>query len=352
MSRNQPAHSLGWIALIAPFFVLVDCVPAEPLPIPRCDILPLPHDEVSFRIHGEEKVRWHFAEDSPRPFFFPLHGPAGGLLTRMGHPGAANHDHHRSVWFAHHDVGGVNFWNDRTDSVVRQKHWLAYEDGPEEAIMAVSLGWYDGEGAELLEQELIVALRPLEAGEYAFELQTTFSPGGNRKRVTLGQTNFGFLAVRVAKSISEYFGGGILTGSSGEQHESNLFGKPARWMDYSGPTAVEGSPSRRVTAVQGITYFDHPDNPGFPSHWHVRQDGWMGASLCFEESFEVSRDAPLHLRYLLHAHRGPYRADRAGTIHDAFTGRPPLEVVKRERAHGKWNARRMPLETEPSSPRS
>ncbi len=32
----------------------------------------------------------------------------------MGHPGAPNHDHHRSIWFAHNKLLGIDFWSDRT----------------------------------------------------------------------------------------------------------------------------------------------------------------------------------------------------------------------------------------------
>ncbi|MCP4885693.1 MAG: AAA domain-containing protein, partial [Planctomycetaceae bacterium] len=36
----------------------------------------------------------------------------------------------------------------------------------------------------------------------------------------------------------EFFGGGKLTNSDGQQGESRIFGKPAQWVDYSGPVAV------------------------------------------------------------------------------------------------------------------
>ncbi|MEZ5432290.1 MAG: DUF6807 family protein [Verrucomicrobiales bacterium] len=44
---------------------------------------------------------------------FPLTGPSGEPLTRMGHPGAENHDHHRSVWFAHNKLNGLDFWSEQ-----------------------------------------------------------------------------------------------------------------------------------------------------------------------------------------------------------------------------------------------
>ena len=180
--------------------------------LPRCEVIPLDGHQVSLRIDGVEHLRWHYGGEYPRPFFFPLRGPSGSSLTRMGHPGAPNHDHHRSIWFAHHKVLGIDFWSENTTARIRQKEWLVYDDGDEQAIMAVRLGWYDGhDPAELLEQELIAILRPGEPGETRLELQSTFRPQSTM--LEFGQTNFGFLAVRVAKSISAHFGGGQLTNS-------------------------------------------------------------------------------------------------------------------------------------------
>jgi hypothetical protein len=68
---------------------------------PRCQVVPLPGKQVAIGIDGRECLRWHGGDGAPRPFFFPLIGPSGLPLTRMGHPGAPNHDHHRSIWFAH-----------------------------------------------------------------------------------------------------------------------------------------------------------------------------------------------------------------------------------------------------------
>ncbi|HAY79257.1 MAG TPA: hypothetical protein DCY79_05560, partial [Planctomycetaceae bacterium] len=132
----------------------------------RCQVIPLAGQQVAFQIDGIEKTRWHFGTSYPRPFFFPFRGPSGASLTRMGHPGAPNHDHHRSVWFAHAKINGHDFWSDNTQCRIRQKAWLAYHDGPDEAIMAASLAWLDPDGSELLTQELVSAILPLPNGEH------------------------------------------------------------------------------------------------------------------------------------------------------------------------------------------
>lgn len=315
-----------------------------PDPFPRCRIVPLPDQQVAFEIDGGEKLRWYFGAQYPRPFFYPLSGPSGTPLTRMGHPGAANHDHHRSVWFAHNKVLGIDFWSDRTEARIRQKHWLAYEDGDKEAVMGVLLGWYDGhEPRELLEQQLIAAVRPGPNGETWLELQSTFRP--QAESIEFGKTNFGFLAVRVAKHLSEYFGAGRLTNSDGKTGEPAIFGRRAKWMDYSGPVpdAANNANKKSGQQFEGITYFDHPSNPGFPSHWHVREDGWMGASVCMHEPVSTTKQKPLVLRYLLHAHGGQIDPDRANQIAADFAKSTGYEVVRANVKHQQFAIKHAPI---------
>ena len=247
---------------------------------PRCQVLPQPNNEVAFAIDGEERLRWHAGDPtahaliSTHSWVLPVCHSRG-----MGHPGAPNHDHHRSIWFAHHKVLGMDFWADGGDTRIRQKQWLCYQDGDQECQMACQLEWFDGhEPTALIEQRTFVSFSPDDANGLLLELQCELSSVA--ESLELGQTNFGFLAVRVAGSISAVFGDGVLTGANGQQTESKLFGKPSAWIDYSG--------SVKPGVIEGITYFDHPSNPTFPSKWHVRDDGWMGASVC--------RDAPLLLK--------------------------------------------------------
>lgn len=302
------------------------------MPLPRCTLLPLPDHQVAFQVEGQERCRWHYGPAYPRPFFYPLLGPASGQsLTRMGHPGAPDHDHHRSIWFAHADVQGVNFWADRTPARVTQKQWLAYQDGEDEAAMAVLLGWNDGhDPKDLMEQTLIAAMKPGEGGETFLELQSTFKP--TAAQLELGKSNFGFLAVRVAKAISAFFGGGTLTGSEGGTGEQALFAKPARWIDYSG--------EQPGGHAEGISFFDHPANPGHPNAWHVREDGWIGAAPGLAAPIMITRDKPLTLRYLLHAHRGMVEATRANDVFAAFARLPALELVKAPAKHTHYGIRR------------
>ena len=290
--------------------------------VPRVQLVPQPDDEVSFQVEGRERLRWHASPRYPRPFFFPLVGPSGRSLTRMGHPAAPDHGHHRSFWCGHQNVGGVNFWEERGGTQqVRQDAWVHYQDGADEAGMVVRLGWYDAHKVRLLQQDLIAVYRPLDGGEAWLELQTTLVPALDE--LPLGKTNFGFLGLRVAASMSAHYGGGRLTNSEGATGERPIFGKPARWVDYSGPIVGE--------TWEGVTWFDHPANPRHPTAWHVRDDGWMSAAFCLRDGYRLTKTRPLRLRYGFHIHAGAPREATAQRQHEHFAQAPAWEVTPAER---------------------
>ena len=55
-------------------------------PVPRMQVVPLPHAQASIQRDGKEITRYHFAGSLRRPFLYPIIGPSGRSLTRMGHP--------------------------------------------------------------------------------------------------------------------------------------------------------------------------------------------------------------------------------------------------------------------------
>ncbi len=282
----------------------------EPKVVPGLQIVPQAYDQASFQRDGVEITRYHFGAGLERPFLFPLIGPSGRSLTRMGHPrDPESHSHHNSVWLSHVDVGGVDFWSDKRLGIVRHKRVVKYEDEGEKSYVVAENEWVDKDGKVLLNEARQVSVMLLEGKEWLLIIDSTFA--AKDKAVTLGKTPFGFIGVRMAKTIGVNDGGGRIRNSEGGVNEKEVFWKQARWVDYSG--AIENG------KIEGITLFDHPGNPNHPSNFHVRNDGWMGASLNLEGPREITPDKPLHLRYGLYIHSDMESADAIEGVWKRFS---------------------------------
>jgi len=273
----------------------------EPKPVPALQVLPLPDNQISIQNDGRELTRYYFDENQKRPFLYPIIGPSGRSLTRMGHPrDPQGHSHHNSIWISHHDVGGSDFWGDRGDGRIVQRRIdrLIDEGGP--AVIETYNQWLRRDDKPLLNEHRRIEVAALTAREWLLTIDLLLEPA--TEEITLGKTPFGMIGVRMAKTIGVHDGGGRIRNSEGGENEAGVFWKHARWVDYSGPIAVG--------ATEGVTLLDHPSNPNFPTVFHVRDDGWMGASLTHEESRNVNKSEPLRLRYGLYVHAGMPEAEQ------------------------------------------
>jgi len=256
-------------------------------------VIPMPYHQASFQRDGVEITRYHFGPSLHRPFLFPVIGQSGTSLTRMGHPhDPESHSHHNSVWISHNNVDGISFWSDGGGGKIRHKRIVKFEDAGESSSIATENQWVTNEGKVLLLETRRVTVLLLGNSEWLLIIDMEFK--AKDSTVTLGKTPFGMLGVRMAKTIGVNDGGGRIRNSEGAVNEKEVFWKRARWVDYSGAVTNE--------KLQGITLFDHPDNPNFPTYFHVRNDGWMGASLTFDGPRKIQSNEPLHLCYGLYVH--------------------------------------------------
>ncbi|MHC4521642.1 MAG: DUF6807 domain-containing protein, partial [Planctomycetota bacterium] len=220
--------------------------------------------------------------------------------------------HHNSVWITHHDVNGHNFWTDRTGATIRHKRIVKYTDQGETSSLVAENEWTTKEGEVLLTETRTIAVTLLPNKEWLLIIDLELN--ANDDAVTLGKTPFGMIGVRMAKTIGVHDGGGRIRNSEGAVNEKEVLWKRARWVDYSGPIAPG--------TTEGVTLFDHPDNPNHPSHFHVRNDGWMGASLAFDAPRQIAPGKPLKLRYGLYVHTNMKPPAAIETQWQNFTARP------------------------------
>ena len=308
MHRVHLLFSLCLVACSLEKAVLAQASLPSAKPVPRTQVLPLPHDEASLERDGREFARYHFSPHDRRPFLYPVIGPSGKSLTRMGHPrDPVGHSHHNSVWISHHSVNGVSFFADNGKGQIVQKK-IRYEDADDEALIEAENAWNDETGKTLLQEVRTFRFRPQADGQWLLVVDLALSA---ERLVTLGQTNHGgFLGVRMAKTIGVHDGGGTIRNSAGGVNEKEVLWKPAKWVDYSGPITKN--------AVEGITLLDHSSNPNHPASFHVRDDGWIGVSVTFSEPRVIGPGKPLLLRYGLWVHAGLPATEAIDAQFDAF----------------------------------
>ena len=209
-----------------------------------------------------------------RPIFFPVFG-AGQVPMTRGYPmreiagEASDHPHHKSIWFAHGAVDGIDFWKeagsikhvsldafdaDRGFSVT--DHWMHPKT---DKVLLVVTGKFEfgaDDSSRWIDCEYV--LKPAE------------------KEVLLGDTKEGTFAIRThpdlrlvaneKQGVKQVFGNA--RNSAGDTGKP-IWGKSAKWVDYFG--AIDG---KQV----GIAMFDHPSNLRHPTTWHAREYGLVAAN--------------------------------------------------------------------------
>jgi hypothetical protein len=253
-----------------------------------------------------------FGGGALRPYIHPFLGPRDLELTRLGHPAdPVSHSHHRSIWIGHRDVSGLNFWEEVAGAGrIEQTSATVRTARGEEVRAELQCEWRADDGRRILLEKRGLSFHDLGGGELALEIEIELAPAG-KDPVTLGDTPFGLLGIRVARTISvaERLGGQVLNSQEAED-EAGCLAQHADWCDYSGPIPLPG-PRKEAggaealpAAMVGIACFNHPANSPSEPLWQVRDDGWMGPSISRGEARSIPAGGSLRARYRIEAHAG------------------------------------------------
>ena len=297
----------------------------RPPPFPAVQVLPDANDRVWVHFENRNLLGYCYSGQYRKPFFYPVTGPSGRSVTRLGHPRdfSGGHDHHRSLWIEHENVNDVSFETEHlhffagTDSPlvgigrIAHRRFLRQEDGPVYARLEMALDWISHTGEALLSETRRVRVCPLAGREQLIDFDLTFRP--QVEQVTFGQSTFGILAARVAHPLEAMRGGGRILNARGQLNEPEVHRQPADWCDYSGPISP--------VETNGLAIFGHPDNIHHPPLWHVRDDGWMCAAPFARQAVTVRGDETLNFRFRVYVHDGDDAARIAARY--AEFARPP-----------------------------
>lgn len=256
---------------------------------PRVQAYQEPGSKAVLSVDGRPALTYYFGRDYPRPFIYPLLTPAGHNVLAYGHSvDLVDHSHHRGLFIAHGKTNDEDFWSDQANRCIHQK-LLKLDSGTESGTIGSLNHWVAGEQV-LLEENREFALG------VNYELTVRLEFTATDTDVELGENKFGFLALRVLRSIGVAAGGGRITDSEGRKNEEEVFGQTATWCDYSGPVSS--------TEWAGVTVHDAPGNPRHPTNWMCRNDGWFSPAFNMSEPYTIKEGETLTLSYRVIPHDG------------------------------------------------
>jgi len=279
-------------------------------------------NKLRVEINGELFTEYHF-KGAPHVYFYPVIGPQKTPMTRNFpmkevEGEERDHVHHRSLWYSHGAVNGIDFWAEtgKAGKIVHDK-FLEVKSGDDAGVIRSQNKWIAPDGTVTCTSEQVFRVFARPANERVFDFDVTLKAGD--KEVVLGDTKEGSMGIRVAETMrskaNKHNAGKpagqivLSTGITGD----DTWAKRAEWCDYYGP--VEGK-------TLGVAIFDHPKNPRHPTWWHVRNYGLFAANPFGIHDFEkkpagagnmtIAPNQSVTFRYRFYLHEGDEKQARVG----------------------------------------
>ncbi|MEM6343665.1 MAG: PmoA family protein [Bacteroidota bacterium] len=297
---------------------------------PKIQLLPKEDESlVEVRIDGELFTSFRYGEPLKKPVLWPVISANGAEITRhfpfkvkVGE--RQDHQHHVGIWFNYGDVNGLDFWNNSTarkDEKAPKYGTIVHEsiersqNGEESATLDTHSAWQDYQGNTLLREKT----------HYKFWLQGDTRIIDRRAElsalldsVKLTDNKEGMFAIRLTTELELPNEKNEEKGANGDYLSSEglsggkVWGTRASWMKLEGE--IEGK-------AVAIVIYDHPDNPGYPTHWHARGYGLFAANPLGQKVF--SKGALALNYYLLKGEKASFQYRLAVFSHD-----PTVEEIE------------------------
>lgn len=262
-------------------------------------------------IEASGEIIWqlNYDKEQDKPYFHPLRTPKGYDLT-LERP--EDHPWHRGLWFSWKDINGVNYWEEDPEkgladgrSVIKEIENQTYADFSAKITIKIS---YEENGQPIiLEHRIIEISSPNGKSEYGIFWNQNFE-FQNHARLYLekpakhGGEEWGGYAGLSFRGSEKLVDPSFLA-ASGWTNQSNLtgYGEKEIWMDVT--SKIEGTDD-----YAGITIFDNPENPRFPSPYYIwfekGKHTFFTPSLLFDGPMNFKVGEPLNLKYFVLIHDG------------------------------------------------
>jgi hypothetical protein len=251
-------------------------------------------EKIDILVDGKPFTVYRWGSALKKPVLFPVRAADGAVVTRgfplEPRPGESHdHPHHIGLWFNYGDVDGVDYWNNgkgptsnKLGRIVHQTITSA-RGGDGQAELAVTSTWVNQDGQPVIREQTRFVFGAAEGRrsiDRIARLEAVNAP------VTFNDNKEGLVALRLASPLeaaskTNATGTGQYRSSEGKTGDA-VWGTRGRWVMLNGK--LDG---RAVT----LALLDHPNNPGFPTHWHARGYGLFAANPLGQKSFDETQPA-------------------------------------------------------------
>ena len=297
-------------------------------------------NKIAVEIDGKPYTTFFYGPEVAKPYLYPLRAPSGVSVTRAFPMDKVageltDHQHQRSMWFAHQSVNGFDYWNnefsydsDPKQAKVKRGHIFVTkvskaEGGKSKGEIVEQSEWKQSDGKVVMTEDRTMTFHaggPNRVIDFDFTLIA-------KDTVTFGDEKDGVFGIRVApgleepapKTPAEPKRTGVMTNAQGCKLEEQCWGKRSEWMDYSG--TVEGQ-------QLGIAIFDNPANPRYPTYWHARGYGLFANNIFGVHQFTKGKEADgaltlkpgetLRFRYRVVIHPGDGETAKLADLYTAY----------------------------------
>lgn len=265
-------------------------------------------DRIDVIIDGQFFTSYHFAENEKYPFFFPVNGPSGALVTSMRN---GIYPHHSSLFFGCDRVNGGNYWQEGLDrgQIVSLRADIEQEKENEVTIFNECVWTRPGANAPIKDFR-VIKISTTADGAYQIDFDVSMEM---LEDVTIEKTNHSLFSARMDQDLN-VINGGTMINAEGDRGEKETFGKPSSWIDFYG---------NRGEGVEGLALMQHPSNDWYPSPWFTRDYGFISPTPMYwpenEKGTQLKKGASINLKYRVIVHQGDHQeADIAGKF-DAYS---------------------------------
>lgn len=254
-------------------------------------------DRIVVDVQGKPFTALYIAgTDTTKPYFHPVRAASGTIVTRQ-YPmetiegETRNEKHQRSLWFAHGDVDGLDFWDNEASYTTPNRGFIVLDrviglvSGDKTGSIEATFNWVDMKNKPVVKEtrKMVFYSDPtLRIIDFDITLQAI-------GKVTFNDTKEGTFGLRLAAGLEAPTARnatalpkrtGKMVNSNGQEGEANAWGKRANWIDVSGEVEDE---------KLGVAIFDHPSNPQHPTYWHARGYGLLAANIFGVRAFENNK---------------------------------------------------------------